>query len=68
MEEVRGASLSVGRDYELCEGDEVEDLTRLLTRVRDEAGVEAVSVTLKWNSFTGGGHQGRRLQGVGGEK
>ena len=44
VEKVRGASLSVGRDYEPCEGDEVEDLTRLLTRVRDEAGVEAVSV------------------------
>ena len=44
VERVQGTSLSVKRDYEPCEGDEVEDLTRLLTRVRDEAGVEAVSV------------------------
>ena len=44
VERVQGASLSVNKDYEPCEGDEVEDLLRLLTRVRDEAGVEAVSV------------------------
>ena len=44
VETVQGTSLSIERDYQPEERDEVEDLYRLLARVKEEAGVTAVSV------------------------
>ena len=44
VETVSGSSVSIDRDYQQDEKDEVEDLYRLLARVKEEAGVTAVSV------------------------
>ena len=44
VETVRGSSLSTERDYQPTESDEVEDLYRLLARLKEEAAVTAVSV------------------------
>ena len=45
VETVRGSSLSIERDYQPTESDEVEDLYRLLARVKEEEeDVTAVSV------------------------
>ena len=44
VETVQGSSLSIARDYKHTENDEVEDLYRLLARVKEETGVTAVSV------------------------
>ncbi|XP_010220935.1 PREDICTED: diphthine--ammonia ligase [Tinamus guttatus] len=41
---IKGTSVNTGRVYTTCEGDEVEDLYRLLKLVKDEEGVEGVSV------------------------
>ena len=38
VETVTGDSLNVGRDYTPCQGDEVEDLYRLLQRVQSDTG------------------------------
>ena len=38
VETVTGDSRNVGRDYTPCQGDEVEDLYRLLHRVKIETG------------------------------
>ena len=39
----KGISLSRDLHYSCVEGDEVEDLFQLLSRVKEEVGVEAVS-------------------------
>ena len=39
-----GKALSVSLDYKECGGDEVEDMFQLLRKVKDEMGVEGVSV------------------------
>jgi len=44
VDTISGSGTSVDMDYFPTEGDEVEDLTRLLTRVKNETGAEAVSV------------------------
>ncbi|XP_038597021.1 diphthine--ammonia ligase [Tachyglossus aculeatus] len=41
---ILGGSLSTGRVYHECRGDEVEDLYRLLKRVREEEDIEGVAV------------------------
>ncbi|XP_048394258.1 diphthine--ammonia ligase isoform X3 [Stegostoma tigrinum] len=41
---IQGSSLAVGRDYNKCEGDEVEDLYHLLKFIKEKEGVEGVSV------------------------
>uniref|UniRef100_A0A6I8PCM5 Diphthine--ammonia ligase n=1 Tax=Ornithorhynchus anatinus TaxID=9258 RepID=A0A6I8PCM5_ORNAN len=41
---ILGSSLSTGRVYAECRGDEVEDLYRLLKRVREEEDIEGVAV------------------------
>ncbi|XP_047467162.1 diphthine--ammonia ligase [Mugil cephalus] len=41
---IRGSGLNTGRNYTETEGDEVEDLYQLLRLVKEEKGVEAVSV------------------------
>ena len=41
---IRGTSLQLGSDYIKDEGDEVEDLYRLLSRVKEDLEIEAVSV------------------------
>ena len=42
-ENTKGVSLSRDLHYSHSEGDEVEDLFQLLTRVKNELGIEAVS-------------------------
>ena len=44
VETVQGASVNVDQDYVPQDGDEVEDLTRLLSRVKEETGAEGVAV------------------------
>ena len=44
VETVTGDSVDTGADYSPQDGDEVEDLFRLLSRVRDETGVTGVAV------------------------
>jgi len=44
VETVRGSSLDTKADYEPMEGDEVEDLYRLLERIHNETGVTGVAV------------------------
>ena len=44
VETVTGDSVNVGQDYQPESGDEVEDLFRLLSRVKQETGVTGVSV------------------------
>ncbi|XP_061174693.1 uncharacterized protein LOC133183801 isoform X2 [Saccostrea echinata] len=41
---IHGSSKSIGRDYMVTENDEVEDLFNLLKNVKEECGIEAVSV------------------------
>ncbi|XP_029456071.1 diphthine--ammonia ligase isoform X2 [Rhinatrema bivittatum] len=41
---IRGTSVSIGRMYTECEGDEVEDLYQLLKLVKEKESVEGVSV------------------------
>nr|XP_028577484.1 diphthine--ammonia ligase isoform X1 [Podarcis muralis] len=41
---IKGTSVETGKVYTRCEGDEVEDLYKLLKHVKDEEGVEGVSV------------------------
>ncbi|XP_033000383.1 diphthine--ammonia ligase isoform X4 [Lacerta agilis] len=41
---IKGTSVETGKVYTRCEGDEVEDLYKLLKLVKDEEGVEGVSV------------------------
>ncbi|XP_053142563.1 diphthine--ammonia ligase isoform X6 [Hemicordylus capensis] len=41
---IKGTSVNTSRVYTRCEGDEVEDLYQLLKLVKDEEGVEGVSV------------------------
>nr|XP_034966329.1 diphthine--ammonia ligase isoform X8 [Zootoca vivipara] len=41
---IKGTSVETGKVYTRCEGDEVEDLYKLLELVKDEEGVEGVSV------------------------
>ncbi|XP_043553952.1 diphthine--ammonia ligase isoform X2 [Chiloscyllium plagiosum] len=41
---IQGSSLAIGRNYNKCEGDEVEDLYHLLKTVKEKEGVEGVSV------------------------
>ncbi|XP_005099215.1 diphthine--ammonia ligase isoform X2 [Aplysia californica] len=41
---ITGSSLSTGRDYTPQQGDEVEDLYALLSRIKEAEGIEAVSV------------------------
>lgn len=40
----RGEAFSRSLEYEQCSGDEVEDLFQLLGKVKEEMGVEGVSV------------------------
>jgi len=44
VESIKGGGRSVGKDYLPTEGDEVEDLYRLLERVTRETGVKGVAV------------------------
>ena len=39
-----GKALFVSMDYEVCSGDEVEDMFQLLGKVKEEMEVEGVSV------------------------
>ncbi|XP_072425128.1 diphthine--ammonia ligase isoform X4 [Chiloscyllium punctatum] len=41
---IQGSSLAIGRNYNKCEGDEVEDLYHLLKTVKEKEEVEGVSV------------------------
>uniref|UniRef100_A0A3B3S952 Diphthine--ammonia ligase n=1 Tax=Paramormyrops kingsleyae TaxID=1676925 RepID=A0A3B3S952_9TELE len=41
---IEGSSLNIGRGYRQREGDEVEDMYHLLKQVKEDKGVEAVSV------------------------
>ncbi|KAM6311925.1 diphthine--ammonia ligase isoform 3-T3 [Aegotheles albertisi] len=41
---IKGTSVNTGREYTMCQEDEVEDLYRLLKLVKDKEGVEGVSV------------------------
>ncbi|XP_029317182.1 LOW QUALITY PROTEIN: diphthine--ammonia ligase [Cottoperca gobio] len=41
---IQGSSLDISRNYNVTEGDEVEDLYELLHLVKEKEGVEAVSV------------------------
>lgn len=41
---IQGSSKSIDKDYTITENDEVEDLFQLLKKVKEECGVDAVSV------------------------
>ena len=43
-EPIQGSSISIGTDYEKNDKDEVEDLYRLLSRIKGEIACDAVSV------------------------
>lgn len=44
VQTIAGSSIATGKDYKPQEGDEVEDLYKLLQAVKDDLNIEAVSV------------------------